>query len=93
MRVMRHWNSLSREVVDAPSLEGVQDYVGQNFEQLDLVKDVPAHGKWVALDDVQRSFPTQIILWFFEVKNTRYTSTYYSQAVKKELKNQNARNN
>uniref|UniRef100_A0A8D0FNH2 Vasoactive intestinal peptide receptor 2 n=1 Tax=Strix occidentalis caurina TaxID=311401 RepID=A0A8D0FNH2_STROC len=54
----RHWNRLPSEVVDAPPLEvskirlDVQDQVGCSFEQPHLVKDVPAHGRGVGLDDL-----------------------------------------
>lgn len=44
MKVMRHWNTLSREDVDAPSLEvfngalcSLEVLVGCSFEQSDLV--------------------------------------------------------
>ena len=43
------------KVVDAPSLEVFRvkcQPSGQGFEQPDLVKDVPAHGKGVGLDDL-----------------------------------------
>ena len=39
-----------------------QGQVEWRFEQPDLVKDDPAHGRVVGLDDLQRSFPTQTVL-------------------------------
>jgi len=30
----------------------IQSQVGQNFEQPDLMKDVPAHGRGIGLDDL-----------------------------------------
>lgn len=35
------------------------------FEQPHLVKDDPARGKGGGLDGLQKSFPTQTILWFY----------------------------
>ena len=46
--VVRRWNRFPREVVDAPSLEVFKGRSDWGFEQPDLVKDVPAHGR--ALD-------------------------------------------
>ena len=45
--VMRHWNRLPREVVDAPIPGSVQGQVGRGFEQPGLVEGVPAHGRGV----------------------------------------------
>ena len=39
--VVRHWNMLAREVVDASLFAYVQDQVGKGSEQLELVKDTP----------------------------------------------------
>lgn len=38
VKAVRHWNNLSREVVNAPSLETLK--VGCNFEQPGLMEDI-----------------------------------------------------
>jgi len=61
MKVVRPWNRLPREGVDAPCLE-VFSQVGRGFKELDLVQDVPVHGRYIGCDNLYRSFPTQTIL-------------------------------
>lgn len=46
IRVVRHWNRLSREVLDAPFLEVFQIWVGQGFNFIKLKISLP-HGRWV----------------------------------------------
>jgi len=44
LRVVRHWDRLPREAVDAPS---VQDQAGWGFEQPGLVEGAPTHDRGV----------------------------------------------
>jgi len=47
MRVVKHWNRLSREAMTAPSLEVFKVRLDGSSEQPGLVEDVPAHGRGV----------------------------------------------
>ena len=52
LRVVKHWNRLPREVVDAPSLETCKARLDRAFEQPSLVEDVPAPCRGIGLDDL-----------------------------------------
>jgi len=65
MRVVKHWNRLPRETVEAPSLETLKARL-DGAEQPGLVEDISANCKGVGLDDLERSLPTQSILCFYD---------------------------
>lgn len=44
MRVLKHWYALSREVVDAPSIEVLKDKLNGALNNPGLVNDISAHG-------------------------------------------------
>lgn len=52
INVVRNWNGLPEEAVDAPSLEVFRSRVGRGFEQPNLVKYVPTYGGGVGLGDL-----------------------------------------
>jgi len=60
--VVKHWNRLPGEAVEAPSLETFKARLDGGSEQPGLVEDVPAHCTGVGLDDLYSSLPTQSIL-------------------------------
>jgi len=63
MRVVKHWNRLPREAVDALLPGSVQGQVGWSSEQSGLVEDVPACGRGVGTR------------WIFKVPSNPYGST------------------
>jgi len=52
LRVVKHWNRLPRDVVNAPSLETFRGQVGRGSEQPGLAEDVPAYCRGLGLDDL-----------------------------------------
>ena len=66
-RVLKHWNRLPKEVVDAPSLDTrVQGQAGCGSGQPGLVVGDPAHSRGVETRWSLWSFSTQTILWFYD---------------------------
>jgi len=61
MGVVRHWNRLHREVVDALSLGNVQGQAGWGCEQSGLVEGVLAHRRGLGIRCSLTSLPTQTI--------------------------------
>lgn len=60
-RVMKPWNRLYGEAVDAPS-GSAQGQIGKGFEQPDLVRHIPDHCKGAGTGLSLRSFPLEIVL-------------------------------
>ena len=46
------WEQVAQRSCGCPITGSVQGQVGPGFEQPDLVKDVPAHGRGLGLDDL-----------------------------------------
>ena len=75
VRVVRHWNRLPSNVVDAQPPPGnyFQGKAGSGPRQPDLTVHVPVHCRGAVLDGLQRSLPTLRILWFHEHLGTECT--------------------
>ena len=56
MRVVRHWNRLPSEVVNAPFLGSIQSQARWGFEQPGLLEGVPAYSSELELDDFKGPF-------------------------------------
>lgn len=65
MKLVKNYNRLPREVVDAASMEIIKARI-DGVEQPHLVEDIPAHCTGAGLDDFERFLPTQNILQFYE---------------------------
>ena len=62
IKVVRHWNRLPRYVGGCLISEDIQAHAGPGSEQVDLLIVVPVHCREIGLDDLVKSFPTQMIL-------------------------------
>ena len=88
IRVMKHWNRLLREAMDASSPGSAQGQAGWSFEQKDLVEHVPAHCKVVG---TTRSLPAQTVLCFCDFIGKILLQNFLGEKKKKkERKNRNA---
>lgn len=70
VRVVRHWNMLSRAVVDAPTLEVSEARPNVAMSNLVFWK-IPCHGRMLKQDDLLKSFLTQTIQWFYDSHRLR----------------------
>lgn len=74
VRVVRCWNRLSREAVDAPTLAGFKARLGKV-----LSVRYPWLWQWVwGLDDLLKSPPTLNILWFCDLLKWTFASLLLS---------------
>ena len=65
-------NSLPREAVESP-LEMLKTCLGASLCNM---LQATCFSKWVGLDDLQRSFPTVMIMWFYVQWRYTHTHTY-----------------
>lgn len=75
--VVRHWNRLHREVVDALSLKAAK--AGWSFEWPHLLSDICVCVREVGLNDLERSIITKTILWFYDSLILRWLKSLWSE--------------
>lgn len=62
LKAAEHWIRLPRESMESPSLETFQTWICAWV----TCSRWPCLGRWVGLDDLQKSLLTIIILWFYD---------------------------